>query len=242
MDAVPLTKLERELLELCSLDVGGGETTTTLDEEMLEVTPGRTVVEATLRGLVARGLMATWRGQYCGGQRNRDGSTVARDYEDDWWPLTEKGRAAIGLPPPPPLEYVVPSVGLPDWLKPLVEAVIGDMQVPTPLALEAKYGPPSRGSDDWGSAIVSDPGDPDACLVEVPEVPRQGREADVLLALAKELPSYISELSHSWGQARPVCPGHLHPPSPVEREGTAWWVCPRDGTLLGRIGTLSSSG
>jgi hypothetical protein len=235
----PLSDLERELLELCSMDVGGGETTTTLDEEMLEVTPGRAVVEATLRGLVARGLMASWRGRYVGTQRNRDGSTVERDYEDNWWPLTEQGRKAIGLPPPRPLEDMPPSVALPDWLRPAVEAVIGDMQSPTPLVLNAKYGPPS-GADDFGTVIFSDPGD--VCIVEVPEVSRQGSETDVLLALAQELPSYVPELGQSWGQARPVCPGHLHPPSPVERDGTAWWACPRNGALIGRIGTLGSGG
>ncbi|HWF51560.1 MAG TPA: hypothetical protein VG294_13055, partial [Solirubrobacteraceae bacterium] len=59
--AAALTALERELLELCSMS---GETTTTLDEEMLESSPGRTIVEATVRGLVDRGLMTTERGTY----------------------------------------------------------------------------------------------------------------------------------------------------------------------------------
>jgi hypothetical protein len=47
-DAPQLTSLERELLEICSMS---GETTTTLDEEMLKVSPGRPAVDATLRGL-----------------------------------------------------------------------------------------------------------------------------------------------------------------------------------------------
>jgi hypothetical protein len=88
--APPLTRLERELLELCSM---AGETTTTLDEEMLEVSPGRAAVEATLRGLLARGLLTTNRATYTGD----------RLYEDDWWDLTENGRQAIGLPPKRPL-------------------------------------------------------------------------------------------------------------------------------------------
>jgi hypothetical protein len=41
-----LTAFERELLELCSM---AGEATTTLDEELLESSPGRPVVEITLR-------------------------------------------------------------------------------------------------------------------------------------------------------------------------------------------------
>jgi len=81
MEAGGLTELERELLELCSMS---GETTTTLDEEMLEESPGRETVEATLRGLLARGLLSTRRGLYAGLQFTRDGSrSWHREYEDD---------------------------------------------------------------------------------------------------------------------------------------------------------------
>ncbi len=64
-------RLERELLELWSM---AGETTTTLDEEMREASPGR-VIEATLRSLLARGLLTTVRGTRAG----------ERVYEDDKW-------------------------------------------------------------------------------------------------------------------------------------------------------------
>jgi hypothetical protein len=87
MGVPPLTPLERELLECCSM---AGETTTTLDEEMLEMSPGRTLVEATLRDLLARGLVTISRGVY---------SDAERVYEDDWWDVTESGRQAIGLAP-----------------------------------------------------------------------------------------------------------------------------------------------
>jgi hypothetical protein len=97
-DAPQLTSLERELLEICSMS---GETTTTLDEEMLKVSPGRPAVDATLRGLAERGLMTTERGRYTGVQRSRDGRVFNRDYEDDWWDVTPAGRAATGLPPKP---------------------------------------------------------------------------------------------------------------------------------------------
>jgi hypothetical protein len=99
---VPLEDLERELLELCSQAPNMGETTTALDEEMLEVSPGRPTVEATLRRLVDRGLMTTSRAVFGGNQRNRDGSIVHRIYEDDWWVVSTDGRAAIGLPPARP--------------------------------------------------------------------------------------------------------------------------------------------
>lgn len=93
---VALTGLERELLECAGT---AGETTTTLDEEMLEVSPGRAAVEAALLGLVDRGLMTTEVGIFGGIQRNRDdGRMVRRVYEDDWWAPTPAGRAAVGLP------------------------------------------------------------------------------------------------------------------------------------------------
>lgn len=97
-----LSDLELELLELCSMASNMGETTTTLDEEMLEVTPGRAAIEAALRGLVARGLMRTSRARFLGSMRLRDGRSEERDYEDDWWVVTREGRDAIGLPAPEP--------------------------------------------------------------------------------------------------------------------------------------------
>jgi hypothetical protein len=99
-DPEHLSEVERELLELCCLDREGGETTTTLFVEMLESPPDRPTLEATLRDLVDRGLMGRWRGTYSGAQRNRlTGETSHVIYEDDWWPVTDAGRAAIGRPP-----------------------------------------------------------------------------------------------------------------------------------------------
>ena len=83
------TQLELELLELLSMS---SEPTTLLDEEMLEDSPGRPAVEAALRGLLDRGLIRTDRAVNAGSPRQSDG---ARVYEDDWWELTEAGRAAI---------------------------------------------------------------------------------------------------------------------------------------------------
>jgi hypothetical protein len=106
-DPVRLSELERELLELASM---AGETTTTLDEEMLESSPGRAVVEATLRGLLGRGLMTTNRGVYAGG---------GRVYEDDWWDVTPAGRTAVGLAAKPAWRWVNPSSG-PYRVSPLI--------------------------------------------------------------------------------------------------------------------------
>jgi hypothetical protein len=98
VSSADLTELERELLELCSMDVGGGETTTTLYVSMLRSPPDRATLEATLRGLVERGLMATRRGVYGGAQCDRTTGEISHVvYEDDWWPVTDAGRAVIGL-------------------------------------------------------------------------------------------------------------------------------------------------
>jgi hypothetical protein len=105
-DAQHLSELERELLELASM---AGETTTTLDEEMLESSPGRVTVEATLQGLAARGLMTTTRGMYIG----------ERTYEDDWWDVTPAGRSVVGLPPKARAFWMNPASG-PFRVSPLI--------------------------------------------------------------------------------------------------------------------------
>lgn len=76
-----------------------GETTTTLRDEMLSEEHDRHIIEASLRGLVDRGLMTSSRGIFGGVQRLRDGRVERRIYEDDWWVVTDEGRTAIGLPP-----------------------------------------------------------------------------------------------------------------------------------------------
>jgi hypothetical protein len=73
-----------------------GEPTTVLDEEMLESSPGRARVEATLRDLLGRGLLTTERAINAGLPGRSDGERV---FEDDWWCMTKAGRAAIGLLP-----------------------------------------------------------------------------------------------------------------------------------------------
>jgi hypothetical protein len=87
-----LTDLQRELLELCTMDA---ETTTTLHEEMLELPHDRDAVESALRELVDHGLMVTYRGVYGGVHRPRGGATENRVYEEDWWAVTAAGRQAV---------------------------------------------------------------------------------------------------------------------------------------------------
>jgi hypothetical protein len=123
MAEVPLTDLERELLEAVS--IGGtrfGVDTDSLDEELLEASPGRAVVEQTLRSLVARGLVRSERSWGSLTLRPRDGihplseagnrKTVHREYEGDWWIMTDAGWAALGVPPPETSEFWMnPSSG-----------------------------------------------------------------------------------------------------------------------------------
>jgi hypothetical protein len=97
---VELTDLERELLELCCLDAEGGEPTRALQVEMLDAPIERGDLEAVLTNLVRRGLMRRWRGTYLGVERPRAGGEQRTvDYVDDWWVVTDRGRAAIGVPP-----------------------------------------------------------------------------------------------------------------------------------------------
>jgi hypothetical protein len=131
MSEVPLTGLELELLEAVS--VGGsrfGVATDCVDEELLESSPGRTALEQTLQGLVARGLVWSEWSESVLTLRPRDGihplseidqrKTVRRDYQGNWWILTEAGRAAIGLGPPEVEEFWInPSSG-PWRVSPLV--------------------------------------------------------------------------------------------------------------------------
>lgn len=99
MERPSLSDFERELLELCAPASNMGETTTSLYEEVSSEKYDRAALEAALRGLVARDLMTTSRGIFAGRQRLRSGRTIDCVYEDDWWVLTDSGRAAIGMPP-----------------------------------------------------------------------------------------------------------------------------------------------
>lgn len=88
----PLTELEIEILENCSMS---GETTTTLEEELLEAPMERAALERTLRDLVRRGLLTTCRGTFSGVRRPRGGRSFSDTYEDDWWDVTSEGGAAL---------------------------------------------------------------------------------------------------------------------------------------------------
>lgn len=106
-----LTSLQRELLEMIG-SFGSpyfGVSSVAFDEELLESSPGRAVIEATLRELVVRGLVRSEQASSVLTLRPRDGirrlseadkrPAIRRDYEGKWWILTDAGRGAIGMPP-----------------------------------------------------------------------------------------------------------------------------------------------
>jgi hypothetical protein len=97
MNEVSLTGLERELLQALGAQ-SAGETAATL-HDVLAPSPGLAAIDATLRGLLARGLLATDRRTWFGGhQGTRVGRAIDRVFGQDWWTVTNAGRAAIGLP------------------------------------------------------------------------------------------------------------------------------------------------
>ncbi|HEY4426892.1 MAG TPA: hypothetical protein VGN08_01655 [Solirubrobacteraceae bacterium] len=126
-----LGDFDRQLLEAVS--IGGprfGVATDSVHEELLEESPGRAAVESALRSLRERGLVRSEQSSGSLTMRPRDGihprseaaerKTVHRDYEGDWWIITEAGRAAVGLPPPEPREFWMnPSSG-PFRVSPLI--------------------------------------------------------------------------------------------------------------------------
>jgi hypothetical protein len=50
--------------------------------------------------------------------------------------------------------------------------------------------------------------------------------------LAFGIQEHLSEQRSTWGQARPPCPGHLHPAVVWIHDGAAWWTCPLERTPL----------
>ena len=122
---------------------------------------------------------------------------------------------------------------VPDWLRPRVDAVLGDMQRPVAIELTLGYYPDEE-LEHFGVVLFRETDGMGFGFGVV----TNGGEAELLVALAEGLQENFSELREAWGEARPECPGHSHPMAPVERDRAAWWACPADGTRIARIGTL----
>jgi hypothetical protein len=146
------------------------------------------------------------------------------------------GGFEISLTPMDAERKLPPRLGpLPDGLRPHVEAVLGDMQKPTPIELTLGYYSDEE-LENFGTVTFSEAdGSRFGFGVET-----NAREVDLLIALAEGLQENFPELDGAWAQARPACPGHTHPATPHELDGVAWWTCPQDGRPITPIGTLAS--
>jgi hypothetical protein len=150
-----------------------------------------------------------------------------------------RGGSEIWVSLPTDPDYVPPSPRpepgpLPDWLRPHVEAVLGDMQQPTPVKLRLGYYPDEE-LEHFGVVLFREADGTGFGF----GVLTSGPEADLLIALAEGLQENFSETREAWGQARPACPGHTHAAAPNEVDGVAWWICPHDGRAIAPIGTLA---
>lgn len=63
-------------------------------------------------------------------------------------------------------------------------------------------------------------------------------EPELLVDIAYFLQDHVFD-TEPWGEARPICPGHPHPPNPRIVDGVAAWICPRTGRVVAPIGRLS---
>jgi hypothetical protein len=111
------------------------------------------------------------------------------------------------------------------------------MQLPTPVPLTFEYYP-DEGIKHFGVVLFREAADGTGFGFGVAT---NADEAELVVALAEGLQEHFPELRKAWGQARPQCPGHSHPMTPVERGRAAWWACPADGRRIAPIGTLSAA-
>jgi hypothetical protein len=119
---------------------------------------------------------------------------------------------------------------LPKWLRQAVDAVLADLQQPTPINVRLQYEPAS------GILWVSEAGE---SLMGCGPWGEEERGVWLLVDLADELQEqFFPETRGAWGQARPECPGHPHPAHPEEIDGEAWWICPADGRQIAVVGRL----
>jgi hypothetical protein len=124
---------------------------------------------------------------------------------------------------------------LPQWLAPALTALLADFQHTTPI--EVRVGFSAGDGTDW--LWLEEPGDPGPCGFEI--VPDM-RGALLILNLARLLQEqFFLETRQAWGQPRPPCPGHPHPADATLHDAQPWWVCPRDGHPVARVGSLAAA-
>ncbi len=122
----------------------------------------------------------------------------------------------------------------PDWLAGPLDRVLADLQGDEPIEIDVSYATTPDGTPAIFIAEAGESGYSSFALNGNP------RGAALLFEIAFGLQEQVfPELYASWGQARPECPGHPHSADARMIGDEAWWVCPRDGRPLRRIGERS---
>ena len=126
------------------------------------------------------------------------------------------------------------GVGAPAWLSDAVDAVLADLQHPTPIPFETAYRPRPGEEGEWLVAVrlADEPGATEF------EVVGEHRGAFLWEYCADQIQTWLQETHAGWGQARPPCPGHTHPARPYgdDEAETAWWYCPETERNIAPIG------
>jgi hypothetical protein len=115
----------------------------------------------------------------------------------------------------------------------LLEPVLSDFQRPRPIELDFGLDPQWEGGLVW----IWEPDLSGAMGLPIPD--RSAPRVELFVYFADLLQEqFFPETRGAWGEARPECPGHPHPASPIELDREAWWVCPVNGRRIGKIGQL----
>jgi hypothetical protein len=124
---------------------------------------------------------------------------------------------------------------LPGWLDEPLRAVLHDLQRPTEVPITLRLF--ADADSDLGDQLYVGEHGGGATGIWL----HGERGVALTLLLADQLQEqFFPETEAAWGEARPACPGHSHPASPVELDGDAWWVCPRDERRIARIGEYAA--
>jgi hypothetical protein len=123
------------------------------------------------------------------------------------------------------------SQPLPRWLVEAVDALMADLQQPSPLDLRLGFDAVEQ------TLWISEGGGRDAIFNF--GLWGEERGAALFVTLAHWLQEqFFPETRGAWGQARPECPGHTHPAEAAAIDNEAWWLCPRDYHQIARVGHL----
>ena len=116
--------------------------------------------------------------------------------------------------------------GVPDWVQSAIDRVAPDFMRPTEVPL--RFGM----TEDGRLLAIEEAAGWSAFSIEHYEP----GEAFVV-TLADFLQEQVfDQCEATWGEARPLCPGHRHMLVADVRDGRAWWTCPVTNRPVVRIG------